>query len=166
MAYSLKAVNNYPLLLVTLLNLAAYFIIVKSGSVATKGLMVLIRDWNDALPAGIGVLITGLINAQLSSDMKARLVFWRWCHPLPGCEAFSRHALHDVRIDFSALERKFNPLPTASRDQNALWYKMYKTVERDPSVTYAHQQEARLRICLLKVIDDFHHAFDICLIIQ
>jgi hypothetical protein len=63
----------------------------------------------------------------------------RWRNPLPGCEAFSRYAKGDERIDFSALERLWGPLPENPREQNALWYRLYKSVDLDPSVEQVHR---------------------------
>jgi hypothetical protein len=37
--------------------------------------------------------------------MKARLVFLRWRHALPGHRAFSKYAVRDPRIDVSSLEK-------------------------------------------------------------
>ena len=39
----------------------------------------------------------------------------RWSNPLPGCEAFSRHAKQDQRIDIAALQRLCGRLPEDPR---------------------------------------------------
>jgi hypothetical protein len=39
-----------------------------------------------------------------------------------------------------ALNQKHGPLPTTSATQNALWFKMYKAVENEPAVLYAHRE--------------------------
>lgn len=96
------------------------------------------QPW-DALPAGLSLALTAIINAQLPASAKERIVFMRWTNPLPGCEAFSRYAKSDPRVDAAFLERTFGPLPTDAAEQNALWYRLYKSVEFDPSVLQAHK---------------------------
>jgi hypothetical protein len=59
--------------------------------------------------------------------------------PLPGSEAFSRYVHSDPRIDVSALKSKVGAFPTDPREQNALWYKLYKTTASHPSVEHAHR---------------------------
>ncbi|MCD6337884.1 MAG: hypothetical protein J7M29_00685, partial [Verrucomicrobia bacterium] len=111
-----------------------------------KGQLLLAGDWRaaiqgpgQALPAGLGLVLTGILNAQLSADTKSRIVFLRWRNPLPGCEAFTRYAHSDPRVDLIALENQYGPLPTDPRTQNTLWYKLYKTVEMEPAVVQAHR---------------------------
>lgn len=62
-----------------------------------------------------------------------------WKHPLPGCRAFSRHAHADSRVDIAALERAHGPLPEGPREQNALWYRLYKSVESEAAVVQVHR---------------------------
>jgi len=87
----------------------------------------------------VGIALTGVLNAQLSAEAKARIVFLRWRDPLPGSEAFTKHALSDPRIDMAALKATLGPLPVAPREQNALWYKLYKTVGSEPAVSQVHR---------------------------
>jgi hypothetical protein len=83
--------------------------------------------------------VTGVLNAQLSADAKARIVFWRWRDPLPGSEAFTKYAESDSRVDLAALQAAFGPLPATPREQNALWCKMYKSVGSEPAVRQVHR---------------------------
>lgn len=138
MAESLKDAYSPKLLLVMLANLSVYYLAVKTDSILVGGAGALVREWSDAIPAGVGLIITSLLNAQLDSNNKARLVFWRWQNPLPGSEAFTRYAKQDNRVDFAALEKAYGPLPTKPDEQNSLWYKMYRTLEEDASVKQAH----------------------------
>jgi hypothetical protein len=62
-----------------------------------------------------------------------------WNDPLPGCKAFTCHALSDPRVDIACLELTHGPLPTAAREQNALWYKLYKSIEQEPAVKQVHR---------------------------
>lgn len=105
---------------------------------------ILKGDWSAikiglwVLPGSIAIIFSGIINAQIKSEMKARLVFWRWKNPLPGSQAFSRYAMNDQRISLQLLQQNYGPLPTDPKEQNALWYRLYKSVSGDVSVIYAH----------------------------
>jgi hypothetical protein len=136
---SLKDSNRASLVLVMLGNMAAFYIIVKSDSVLIGGLIELVKGWYAALPAGAAFIFTSVGNELLSSEAKARLVFLRWRDPMPGAAAFTMYAKLDPRIDVAALKQKFGPLPKSPRDQNALWYRLYKTVENEPAVFQAHR---------------------------
>jgi hypothetical protein len=66
-------------------------------------------------------------------------VFWRWADPLPGSFAFSRYAQRDPRIDVTALRKAVGAWPSEPREQNAQWYRHYKSVEGEPAVVDAHR---------------------------
>lgn len=72
-------------------------------------------------------------------NYKHRLVFWRWNNPLPGSEAFTRYAPLDDRIDINALRKNVGAFPTTPREQNTLWYRLYKEVITDVTVVESHQ---------------------------
>jgi hypothetical protein len=137
---SLKKANYPWLLLVLAYNLAILEVAIRSNALFADGWIALTRDWTNALPGALGVLFVGLLNSQLSADAKARLVFWRWSNPLPGSEAFTRWAPADSRVDLATLERTHGELPTDPVEQNRLWYKIYKSVDDDPSVVQAHRE--------------------------
>lgn len=98
------------------------------------------------LPVGFACLTTTLVNGLLKSKTKARLVFLRWHHPLPGCRAFSRHAQSDPRIDLDQLRRtvggKFPEMPDA---QNAAWCRLLDAVENEPKVLHSHRDFLLMR---------------------
>jgi hypothetical protein len=135
----LKDQNRFSHLAVLGLNLAALIIAVKTGNFLSSGVDELIKQWRDLLPAGVGVILAGVVNGLLSSDTKARLVFCRWANPLPGSFAFSCYAQRDSRIDLAALEKRVGPFPSEPREQNARWYKLYKSVSNEPAVIDAHR---------------------------
>jgi hypothetical protein len=139
MAGSLKEENSLRLYGVMAGNLIAFYTLVKGSSILAGDWGAAVQDLGQALPAGLGLLLTGIVNAQLSADAKGRVVFLRWRNPLPGSEAFTRHAHSDHRVDLNALQRQHGPLPTDPRQQNALWYKLYKSVESEPAVIQAHR---------------------------
>src|SRR5579859_4799602 len=55
----------------------------------------------------------------LDDTSKARLVFWRLRHPLPGCRVFTELVKTDPRIDVLALKERYGELPRKPHAQNA-----------------------------------------------
>jgi len=137
---SLKDRNLRALYSLLALNIAAFYVIAHLDAISAGDWPKLASGWMAALPAGVGVALTGLLNSLASSDTKARLVFWRWHNPLPGSEAFTRHGPKDHRVDMAALAAKHGPLPTDPKAQNVLWYRLFKSVSTEPSVEQAHRQ--------------------------
>jgi hypothetical protein len=92
---------------------------------------------------GVWVLIVPLLlfvlNGIVSSDIKAVLSFWRFKNPLPACRAFSFYADKDDRIDKNFLTSKFGKLPSLPKEQNSLWYKIYKMHQENPVVKKSHK---------------------------
>jgi hypothetical protein len=85
------------------------------------------------------VLLT-IANGLLDPTIKARLVFWRWQHPLPGCRAFSVHLKRDARINVPALRSKLGTFPKSEADQNTAWYRLYRSIETDPAVSHVQRE--------------------------
>jgi hypothetical protein len=132
--------QNQPLIITILfVNLAVLILAIKTGSIVLGGMNTLVAEWQSLIPAGLGIVISGVVNEQLSANAKARLVFWRWNDPLPGSDAFSIHMHEDPRIDAAALTKKFGPFPIIRREQNARWFRMYQSVRDEPSVVQAHR---------------------------
>lgn len=101
-------------------------------------------DWQEFVTGrGIWLLIIPLvlfiINGLISSDQKAVITFWRIKNPLPACRAFSVYAKKDDRVDFSKLESIYSPLPETAKEQNSLWYKIYKSFQENPVVKKSHK---------------------------
>lgn len=90
--------------------------------------------------AGVAPVAVFLITSLLSSEAKAVLVFWRIRHVLPGHRAFSIYALRDPRIDIKALKKNVGQFPESPRDQNALWYRLFKKIDEEESVSLPHRQ--------------------------
>jgi hypothetical protein len=92
---------------------------------------------------GVWILIVPLLlfvlNGIISSDFKAILSFWRFKNPLPACRAFSYYADKDDRIDKNYLTSKFGQLPVLPKEQNSLWYKIYKKHQENPVVKKSHK---------------------------
>ena len=85
-------------------------------------------------------LVTVVLNGLLGDMAKARIVFWRWRNPLPGCRAFSQLMHTDPRIDVDALKVICGGnFPEDPKEQNALWYKHYKKNSNSITVLEAHK---------------------------
>jgi len=136
---SLKGQNNAGLYTLMAANLAFFYGVVQHDAILAGNWAETGRRLAEAIPAGLGLALTAVLNAQLSAEAKARIVFLRWRDPLPGSEAFTKHALSDPRVDVGALETLFGPLPVTAREQNALWYRLYKSVSSEPSVMQVHR---------------------------
>ncbi len=100
-----------------------------------------IKDYAWLRPGGAAIapVVVLLLTSLLSSDAKAILVFWRFTETLPGHRAFSVYAVKDSRIDQDALRENVGAFPDAAKDQNTMWYKLYKKVDGDVTVAQAHR---------------------------
>jgi hypothetical protein len=136
---ALKDRNRWPLLFALVGNIAIFYVVSKTNKLTLDGVPELIEGWRTWIPAGFTFLFTSVSNELLSSDVKARLVFWHWKNPLPGSRAFTRYAKCDPRVDLRRLKDRFGPLPTNPNDQNTLWFRLYKSVEHHDAVTQAHR---------------------------
>lgn len=139
MSDSLKGGNSLSLLGIVLGNILVFFLFFYGRAIIGGDWTVFVKDFWEFLPAGLGVALIGIINAQLSSENKGRIVFMRWKNPLPGCEAFTQYAKTDPRVDIGVLAQGYGPLPTEPNKQNALWYRFYKSVENEPAVVQVHR---------------------------
>lgn len=79
-----------------------------------------------------------ILNYFLPSEWKNRLIYLRWQNPLPGCRAFTKLAKKDNRISYEDLVAQYGELPENPKDQNILWYKIYKKKQADEVVRDSH----------------------------
>lgn len=153
---SLKTINSVSLLGVLTFNLVALITTIKFGSLLSANFSDIQKDWQKYLPSVVGSAVMVILNGLISSDMKARIIFLRWHNFLPGCFAFSKYAPSDPRIDISTLQRKVGKFPRAPHAQNALWYKLYKSVDDDVMVRDAQRHYLLARdwttLCILLLI--------------
>lgn len=85
---------------------------------------------------GISIVLEGLI----SSNAKAKIIFWRIKNPLPGTRAFSDIIKKDQRADVSSLKKLFpDGFPKDPSSQNAEWYKLYRKYSSTGTVFEAHR---------------------------
>jgi hypothetical protein len=122
-------------------NLAVFLSLVFSGQFASSSVD---HFWTrvttkDGIIAACIPIVAIVLGGALSDSGKARLVFWRWRNPLPGCRAFTELLSTDPRIDSAALQRKHGEFPREPQEQNALWYRLYKARKTVPSVWEAHK---------------------------
>lgn len=136
---SLKDQNTASLITILVVNIAIFAVALKTDQLVAADYQEMLKHWQALIPAGLGAVLIGVINGLLDIQTKARLVFWRWHDPLPGCRAFSYYLHRDARIDIGTLKTNVGPFPTKASEQNALWYKLYKSVEDDPRVLQVHR---------------------------
>lgn len=131
---TLKAANMKWLVSLAAFDAAVVLLFVAPGLIDASTLAILRAGSTTALPVVV-LLLTGL----LSHEAKATLVYWRIANPLPGSQAFTKHAPADARIDMKALAKNVGALPTEPGEQNAKWYKLYRLVSGDAAVAHAHK---------------------------
>lgn len=118
----------------------------QANTIELNGFRSIFSDAQKLLPVGFVVVITAVLNGFFSSDTKARLVFLRWSNALPGHRAFSQYAKSDPRIDPITLQKSLGaPFPVDPLDQNRAWYRIYKTIEKEPAVSQVHKDFLLLR---------------------
>lgn len=139
MGISLKDVNRPMLVLVVIANAVLYYLIL-TWTFDSQSFASLLSNVESYVPGALIALVVGVLNSQLSHDMKARLVFWRWHNPLPGNYAFTKVMKSDTRIDPTSLLAFANPLPEDPAEQNRLWFKWYREFKDDTAIQQVHRE--------------------------
>ena len=139
-APSLKSQNRVRLATVIGANFAVLASLIATSKLAFPSLNHGTDLLSAVSQAGLGAIVAGLLSDQFSPNAKARIVYWRWRHPLPGARAFSEVGPTDARIDMLSLAVKHGPLPTDADQQNRAWYKIYKSNESAASVIDSNKQ--------------------------
>jgi hypothetical protein len=143
---SLKDQNRWQLWIIVAANSLFLYGVIQANAIRVEGLRAIFTDAQNLLPVGVALVVATVLNGLLSADTKARLVFLRWRHALPGHRAFSKHAPRDPRIDLASLEKVHGAaLPADPLEQNRAWYRLYKTMENDPAVRQVHRDFLLLR---------------------
>ena len=93
----------------------------------------------DGIVAAVIPILAIVLAGVIGDTGKARLVFWRWRNPLPGCRVFSVLLHTDSRIDVDALKAVVGTFPEDAAGQNALWYRLYKKHGSKNTVLEAHK---------------------------
>jgi len=83
----------------------------------------------------VSILVVAVSNLP-GTNTKARIVFLRWKHPLPGSRAFEQRNLGgDARINQDQLKLMLGgKFPRGAVEQNAIWYGLYQKTQDDPRV--------------------------------
>ena len=116
---SLKEQNRWQLWIVVAVNSLFLYGIARANAIEAEGLRAALTDAQNLMPVGVALVIATVLNGLFSAEAKARLVFLRWHHALPGHRAFSEHAQRDPRIDVSSLEKLYDgELPIEPVEQN------------------------------------------------
>ena len=109
MPISLKDINRPALVLVVVANVILYYTNLFGFDVLHFSNLMM--NYESYVPGVFLALIVGILNSQLDHITKARLVFWRWQHPLPGSCAFTEIMITDDRIDPASLRAVADLLP-------------------------------------------------------
>ena len=142
----LKEQNRWQLWIIVAINTLFLYGVVQANAIKVDALRAIFTDAQNLVPVGVALIVATVLTGLLSADAKARLVFLRWRHALPGHRAFSEHAARDPRIDVAALEKIHgSALPLDPVEQNRAWYRIYKSMENDPAVRQVHQDFLLLR---------------------
>lgn len=137
----LKSKNAVYLWSFTGANLAIFFSLLVSKGFAASSVE---QAWGrvtakDGIVATTIPLLTIVLSGVIGDFGKARLVFWRWSNPLPGCRAFTQLINTDPRIDVAALVKSLGEFPKEPKSQNALWYHLYQGIKADMKISEAHR---------------------------
>jgi hypothetical protein len=154
---SLKDQNRWQLWIIVATNSLFLYGVIQANAIRVEGLRAVFTDAQNLIPVGVALVVATVLNGLVSADMKARLVFLRWHHALPGHRAFSEHATRDARIDLSVLETTLGTaFPDDPVEQNRVWYRIYKTMDNDPAVRQVHRDFLLLRdytgLCALFIV--------------
>jgi hypothetical protein len=143
---SLKDQYRWQLWVIVAVNTLFLYGVVQANAIKVAGLRAIFTDAQNLLPVGVALIVATVLTGLLTSEAKARLVFLRWQHALPGHRAFSEHAVKDPRIDIAALEKVHGAaFPVEPVEQNRAWYRIYKTMENDSAVRQVHRDFLLLR---------------------
>ena len=99
MTTSLKSANGWQLLAVVFGNWVCLHAIIETDVIFGGAFRDVVVSLPKVLPAGIGLAFVSLLNAQISSETKARIIFLRRQDSLPGSQAFTRYMNTDPRVD-------------------------------------------------------------------
>lgn len=102
------------------------------------------------------ILCTYIFNGILTSDIKYKIVFFRWKNPLPASR-LQKVVENDPRINLELIIEKYGPIPNDPKKQNFYWYqKLYKVQQDVEKVRDIHRNFLMTRdmsaICFMILI--------------
>jgi hypothetical protein len=92
-----------------------------------------------SISIGILALTRLVLLGLIPSQLRDRLIHWRWHHPLPGSRAFTKIGPADQRVDMKKLRKSLGGLPTNPEKQSSLFYSIYKQHQNQVGVMDAHK---------------------------
>lgn len=121
-------------------NVAVFWgVVISRADFSAMGELLSSLSIEDGIIGIVAPVATFILNGLVSADYKARIVYWRYRHPLPGSRAFSVHLERETRADPDRLARRWGPLPSRPAEENRLWYRIYKSVDKDLGIHEAHR---------------------------
>src|ERR1700730_12098491 len=143
---SLKDRNRPQLWAIMAATAIAFECVAQWDAISASGTESMFKHATNLLPVGLTIILTTVANALIGSDNKARLVFLRWTHALPGHRAFSKYAQSDPRVDMARVKRALgNKIPGDPEQENRIWYRWLKETETLPAVEQSHRDFLLLR---------------------
>lgn len=125
---------------VLFINVALFWVaIVSHSDISTLPDLFKSLSVKDGIAGLLTPIVAFILDGLLSADTKARIVYFRVRHPLPGSRAFSVHLFKEPRADPRRLTQIWGPFPNNPTEQNQLWYRIYITVENYIRVQEAHR---------------------------
>ena len=122
------------------INVALFWVtVVSHADFSTLADLLSSLSIQDGTTGLIAPIVAFVLDGLLSADAKARIVYWRYAHPLPGSRAFTVHLHQEPRADPHRLARKWGTLPTNPTGQNRLWYRIYMSIDGHIRVQEAHR---------------------------
>jgi hypothetical protein len=152
---SLKSKNVPILITFAIWCLALYIVFLTGTGDFWSRLVSLFRDLSaeDGVVVVMAPILVFVLTSIISSDNKARIVFWRRRHALPGHRCLSELAPKDPRIDMQALEDRLGSLPSDPRMQNTKWYELSRRCAGLPRVEEAHREFLLARdLCAVSLV--------------
>ena len=122
------------------INVTAFsVVIISDGDFSTFPNLLSSMSTEDGLIGLTAPIVAFVLDGLLSADAKARIVYCRYLHPLPGSRAFSVHLQNEPRADPDRLARHWGAFPVDPIAQNRLWYRIYRSVEDEVRVHESHR---------------------------
>jgi hypothetical protein len=135
---SLKENNRKKLVLYAIMHFVVFACVLNDSFHAFEWGTVVKALITSAAANGAIALAQILFSGLISDEIKASLVFWRIKNPLPGTQAFSSIAKSDPRIDLVRLKKRYGAFPNDPKEQNLLWYRIYRQHKDEMPVLDAH----------------------------
>ena len=134
--------HSYKSRLYTVLtiNVALFWVtVVSHADFSTFLSLVSSLSLQDGVTGLAAPILAFVLDGLLSADAKARIVYGRYLHPLPGSRAFSVHLNQEPRADPQRLRQQWGVFPNTPTEQNRLWYRIYMSVDGQIRVQEAHR---------------------------